>query len=368
MYILEPDGLERMLGTLREKGYQITGPKIRDGAIVLETIDSAARMPRGVRDHHGPGRYRLEETGDGSWFSYTLGPDSWKKFFYPAIRKLWTSKRNGGLLEIDVEPTQQGRRALIGVRPCELESIAIQDRVLAEGEYADRNYVAGREDNFIVAVNCTVPGGTCFCASMGTGPRATAGYDVALTELGGNGRQRFMARAGSRKGEQLLAKVACGKAAGGDLDLEERLLEAAAGKMGRTLDTAGLADVLADATEHPRWEEVDERCQACTNCTMVCPTCYCHTVEDTTDLTGSTAERTRVWDSCFTADHSYLHGGSVRESRAARYRQWLTHKLSSWHDQFGGSGCTGCGRCITWCPVGIDITEEAQAVRGTARG
>ena len=365
MYILNPDGFEKMLDALHEKGYQVLGPTLRDGTIVLDTIDSACRLPRGVRDDHGPGRYRLQESGDDSWFSYTLGPDSWKKFFYPPNRRLWKSTRNGGLLEIDVEPAQPGKRALVGVRPCELQSLRIQDKILGEGEYTDRNYVAGRKDNFILAVNCTVPGGTCFCVSMGTGPRAADGYDIALTELGGS---RFMARSGSREGEEILTATACGTAAGGDMDLEERLLEAAAAKMGRSLEVDGLAAALADSSDHPRWEEVADRCQACASCTLVCPTCYCHTVEDTTDLSGSTAERTRVWDSCFTADHSYLHGGSVRESRGARYRQWITHKLSAWHDQFGSSGCTGCGRCITWCPVGIDITEEAQAVRGTARG
>jgi ferredoxin len=368
MYTLEPDGFENILETLRKNGYQVTGPRLRDGAIVLDAIDSTSCMPRGVRDHHGPGRYRLEDTGDNSWFSYTLGADSWKKFFYPATRRLWKSTRNGGLLEIEAEPTQPGRRALVGVRPCELAALKIQDHILAGGEFADRNYVAGREGNFIIAVNCTVPGGTCFCTSMGTGPKAADGYDIALTELRDNGQSRFVARSGSREGEQILKAAAGGKVDGKDLDLEERLLEDAACKMGRSLDTDGLAGDLAAAHEHPRWEEVAERCQACTSCTMACPTCYCHTVEDTTDLSGSTAERTRVWDSCFTADHSYLHGGSVRESRAARYRQWLTHKLSTWHDQFGSSGCTGCGRCITWCPVGIDITEEAQAVRKTARG
>jgi ferredoxin len=98
---------------------------------------------------------------------------------------------------------------------------------------------------------------------------------------------------------------------------------------------------------------------------MVCPTCFCSTVEDTTDLTGAIAERWQVWDSCFNADHSYLHGGYVRKTTGSRYRQWITHKLATWHDQFGMSGCAGCagcGRCITSCPVAIDITEELCAI------
>jgi ferredoxin len=99
---------------------------------------------------------------------------------------------------------------------------------------------------------------------------------------------------------------------------------------------------------------------------MACPTCFCTTVDDVTDLTGSQAVRSRRWDSCFSMDFSYIHGGSVRSSGASRYRQWLTHKLASWQDQFGASGCVGCGRCITWCPVGIDLTEEVEAIRQDA--
>ena len=137
----------------------------------------------------------------------------------------------------------------------------------------------------------------------------------------------------------------------------------------RHVQTDGIRDLLAANLEHPRWDDVAARCLSCTNCTLVCPTCFCSTVEDVTDLTGQSAERWRRWDSCFTLDHSYLHGGSVRPTTRDRYRQWLTHKLGTWIDQFGHSGCVGCGRCITWCPVGIDLTAEVAALReGSAPG
>jgi sulfhydrogenase subunit beta (sulfur reductase) len=132
--------------------------------------------------------------------------------------------------------------------------------------------------------------------------------------------------------------------------------------MGRYLETEGLASLLKSSPDHPRWDDVARRCLNCANCTLVCPTCFCTTVEDTTDLSGQHAERWRLWDSCFTLGFSYIHGGSVRSSAKSRYRQWLTHKLSNWHDQFDTPGCVGCGRCISWCPAGIDLTEEARAL------
>ena len=134
-------------------------------------------------------------------------------------------------------------------------------------------------------------------------------------------------------------------------------------QMGRFIDTTNIKDLFYRNYEHPQWNNVTERCLNCANCTMVCPTCFCTTVEDVTDLTGEHAERWRKWDSCFTMDFSYIHGGSVRSSTQSRYRQWITHKLATWIDQFGTSGCVGCGRCITWCPVAIDITEEVGEIR-----
>ena len=143
----------------------------------------------------------------------------------------------------------------------------------------------------------------------------------------------------------------------------EGIVAKAARQMGRTLDTKGIKELLYRNYENPRWDDVAKRCLTCGNCTLVCPTCFCTTVEDVTDLTGEHVERWRKLDSCFTMDFSYIHGGSIRSSPRARYRQWMTHKLATWIDQFGTSGCVGCGRCITWCPVGIDITEEAAAIR-----
>ena len=267
-----------------------------------------------------------------------------------------------GFSIIEGEPAPQPL-VFLGVRACELRAIEIQDRVFLGGQYLDTSYRVRREHAFIVAVNCGQAGGTCFCASMDAGPKVEAGFDLTLTELAENGRHLFLLEVGSAAGEDLVSELSAQPATEEHIAAAERVIARTEGQMGRRLDTNGLKELLQANLDHPRWDEVAERCLTCGNCTNVCPTCFCTNVEDTTDLTGDTAERVRRWDSCFALDFSYIHGGSVRNSPHSRYRQWITHKLAHWIDQFGSSGRVGCGRCITWCPVGIDITEEAAAIR-----
>ena len=345
------------------RGYTVVGPTVRDGAIVYEELESAAELPIGWTDRQEAGTYRLERRADEACFGFAVGPHSWKHFLFPPRVRLWQARRNGDGIELEEEATEGAPLAFFGVRACDLQAIAVQDRVFLGGRYVDRDYASRREDAFVVAVNCFEPGGTCFCASMRTGPRAQGGYDIALTEILA-GEHRLLAEAGSERGAELLAELPSRPAVQVDLDEADRAVESAAARMGRTMETGDLRDLLADNLEHPRWDDVAERCLTCGNCVLVCPTCFCSTVEDHTDLAGQ-AERWRTWDTCFSVDHSYIHGGSVRPSGRSRYRQWLTHKLGTWHDQFGTSGCVGCGRCITWCPVGIDITEEVAAIRLT---
>jgi len=233
--------------------------------------------------------------------------------------------------------------------------------------YPDSEYVMRRKDNFIVAINCSQACGTCFCASMGTGPRASTGFDLALTEILEKDRHYFGVEVGSGRGQELMSEIRYRQAQAEEKGAVNRILARTAGQMGRTLDTAGIKELLYRNLEHPRWDEVALRCLSCANCTLVCPTCFCVEVEDFTSLDGKSAERVRSWYSCFTMDHSYIHGGAIRKTIKSRYRQWMTHKLATWIDQFGMSGCVGCGRCITWCPVGIDITEETSVIRRSER-
>jgi len=342
------------------------GPKRRDEAIVYDEINSIDDLPIGWTDEQDGGTYRLKKRSDEAFFGYAVGPHSWKKFLHPPVLRLWKAERKEKGFQILPEEQQTAKFAFIGVRSCELHAIAIQDKVFLDGKYVDPNYQTRRQEIFVVALNCSQAGGTCFCVSMNTGPKATSGYDLALTEVIEDSRHYFVTDVGSERGDELLQDLAVHQNATSEEQVKaESVVERTAAQMGRYLDTNDIKGLLYRNYNHPRWNDVAERCLSCANCTMVCPTCFCTTVEDTTDLTGLHAERWRKWDSCFTLDFSYIHGGSVRSTVYSRYRQWMTHKLATWIDQFGTSGCVGCGRCITWCPVGIDITEETRAIRET---
>jgi ferredoxin len=364
-FAIEPEVLDRIIVELAGRGYRVIGPMLCDGVIVFDRLIRLDELPAGWRDRQDGGRYQLERRGDMAYFGHAVGPHSWKRFLHPPTERLWQAHRDGNGFSVVEDDPPAERLAFIGVRACELHAIAVQDRVFLGGQYRDRAYRIRRERAFIVAVDCGEAGGTCFCASMGTGPKVEAGFDLALTELIDDDRHFFLLEVGSAAGAELMSNLSYRPASGAEIAAGETVVARTRAMMGRILDTDGLKELLQGNPEHPRWAEVAERCLACGNCTMVCPTCFCTTVDDTTDLSGENAERVRRWDSCFTSDFSYLRGGTVRSSTRSRYRQWTTHKLAYWFDQFGSSGCVGCGRCITWCPVGIDITEEAAAIRAT---
>ncbi len=366
-------GLDRLLEILADAGYELIGPRRRHDAIVLDRIRTVSDLPRGWTDVQEAGRYRLEQRADDALFGFNVGPQSLKNFLHPPDRRLWQANRSvssepsSGTADFAIvpEPVPDTRYAFVGVRACELYAVAVQDRVFRDNTFADPHYTALRDNAFFVAVNCGQAGATCFCTSMGTGPTAKDGFDLALTELLDPDCHNFLVEAGSDKGVTILQTAAFPTATPRDIELARQIVENTTKQMGREMQTDDIRNLLYGNLEHPQWDEVAKRCLSCTNCTMVCPTCFCTTVEDTTDLTGDVAERRQHWDSCFNSDFSHIHGGNVRHSVKSRYRQWMTHKLASWHDQFETSGCVGCGRCITWCPVGIDITEEVAAIRET---
>ena len=363
--VIDRAGFGALLAALIETGHELIGPTVRDGAIVLGPLSGIDDLPSGVGDEQAPGHYRLRARDDDALFGYAAAPQSWKRELLVPRTQLVQIRRTASGVTASAPPRPERKVAFIGARACEIAAISVQDRVLRDGPYRDADYAARREQMFVLAVHCGSPAGTCFCVSMGTGPRACGGFDLAATELAATttaGDHRFVLEVGSEAGAEMLARIAWRAASDEDTAAAAAVTDSAAVRMGRTMPAEGLRDVLMANLEHPGWQRVADRCLGCANCTMVCPTCFCTNIEDTTDLSGDIAVRSRRWDSCFTAEYAYVHGGSARPTLRARYRQWLTHKLATWHDQFGTSGCIGCGRCITWCPVGIDITEEARAI------
>ncbi len=353
---LARESLDELLGTLADAGYVITGPRQQDGAIVFGPIATRDDLPSGVQDRQQPGHYRLAQTASPRCFDFANGPQTLKPVFFAAHEPLWEARVTDERLRFAAIEAPRQRHAVIGVRACDLAALAIHDAHFKD----DPHYMARRAGVFLIAVNCARPAPTCFCASTGDGPAASDGYDLLLDELD----EGYLIQAGSDAGQALLARLSTDTATEVQCALAAEQLRMAAADQQRRLPSGDLPSVLFSRLEHPRWTETAMRCLSCGNCTSVCPTCFCNTQVEDAALDGTHTRRVRVWDSCFTEGHSYIHGIVIRDDTRKRYRQWLTHKLGSWHAQYGRSGCVGCGRCITWCPVGIDLTEEVAAIVG----
>lgn len=358
------DQLPALVSTLTRLGYQCLGPAVDNGAIVMRELQSADGLPRGLQAEQAPGRYRLTRDPLNRYFAWANGPQAIKPQAFAPQESLWRVARDAaGDLQFEAVLPAVPAQAVIGVRACDLAALALQDAHFLNQGRRDAHYAQRREQLFLVAVQCAEPGALCFCASTGDGPTPTAGYDLALAELADG----FVTVAGSDKGRSVLNALNLAPATPQQIAAAQAQGQAAAAAQTRGLPGRNLREALMSRLEHPRWDAVAARCLACGNCTAVCPTCFCHAEDDEPALHGESSEHARRWDSCFGESHGYLHGFNVRPDIKSRYRQWLTHKLATWHDQFGRSGCVGCGRCIAWCPVGIDLTEEVAALTGPSR-
>lgn len=357
--ILPKPAFQQVLENLTAGGFQLIAPMVRDGALVLDSIQGISELPLGWTLEQEAGSSRLIRTHSTDYFACIVGPDSWKRYLFPPQIDLLTAHRNGSGWTFSAPEDNAPPFAFIGVRSCDLAAIAIQDDVFVNGNIQDRHYARRRGRAFILAVNCNTAASTCFCTSMKTGPRVHSGFDLALTEL----PESFVIEVGSEAGSNVLAGVDLQPASAFDLGRVTQITQRTERQIQRQVTISDLPQLLFDRIDHPHWDTIGARCLSCANCTLVCPTCFCSTVEDHSDLTGADAKRTSVWDSCFILDFSHVHGGNSRPTIKSRFRQWMIHKLAAWIDQFGHSGCVGCGRCIAWCPVGIDITEELSRLR-----
>ena len=350
-----------LLDVLRREGYRCVGPQVRDGAIVYDDLESVAQLPHGTLQHQEPGSYRLENDGGPRCFAWANGPQALKPYLFTPRESLWTVTRDAdGRLAFRATPPRPQALAFIGARACDIAALRLQDAHFLGSKTPDTAYSARRDGLLLIAVNCMHPADTCFCHSTGDGPRVPDdGADIVLSELD----EGFVITDGSERGAAVVDQLATVSVTDAQVHHADDQIAAAAVQQ-RRLPSGNLNTLLKERLEHPRWHAVAERCLSCGNCTSVCPSCFCSGEQDVPTLTGEASTHERSWDSCFTRAHSYIHGHVVHAGTRERYRQWLTHKLATWHDQYGRSGCVGCGRCISWCPVGIDLTNEVAEITG----
>jgi len=361
-YFLPYEKLNPLFAALKTQGYDCIAPQVRDGTIVYDEIIDAKQLPWGMRDIQQPGSYQLEATGTEEAFAWANGAQALKPLTFKPKESLWEVTRDtNGKLTFKPAQVQAKPTAIFGARACDLAGLAVQSKTFIDNKYQDKRFIVHKNALFIIAVNCGYASSNCFCVSTNTGPKATQGYDLAFTEV----EQGFLVEIATDKGKQVIDALSLSEA-------EKKHEQQAINKTKQATDmqtkqmpknnSRALRDILMDNLNHPQWDKVAERCLSCGNCTMVCPTCFCHHETESASIDGTHSEHAREWDSCFSSGHSYIHGKVIREDTRTRYRQWLTHKLGSWWDQFDTSGCVGCGRCVTWCPVGIDITEEMAII------
>jgi len=357
---LTKDQLFQLLRLFGEAGYRVIAPVRRDHTLVLDELEDPDRLPVGVKDEQSPGHYALRSDTDSSLFHYNLTADSWKQFLFPQETELFSIDHAS--LQINRPAPPKSPLLFFGIRGCELAALAVQDRVFFDESHRDSIYAARRESLFLFGIECVTSADSCFCTSAGTGPAIKTGFDLVLTEIAKGGEPLFVIRSGSPRGEEFLARINAPEASAEDGDAASNAVSANGASQRRSVPFNGLDRVLSGKYGMENWSAVADRCLSCTNCTLACPTCFCSDVEDVVHYTGTHSSRVRKWDSCFRPGHSYIHGTTVHPSIPSRYRQWMLHKFSTWVDQFGTSGCTGCGRCVTWCPAAIDVTEEIDRI------
>lgn len=357
------DTLGLLFETLKAAGYTLVGPTIRDSAITYGPLDSAADLPQGYVTEQAPGQFRLVKASHTRFFDFIPGAASWKQFLFPPRAELFAARRTGKEWKVADSGAKSTTYAFVGVRPCELAAIKIQDKAFIRDDYTDPIYHQHREKVFILAVNCLHPAGTCFCTTMRTGPRAESGFDLCLTEVD----EHFLVDIGSTLGVDIITRLRPEPASAFLLSSAKEAMQTAADRARCDIDPDTCADAIMGGLDADHWDEVAKRCLSCGNCTLACPTCFCWDVTDQTNLSNTETRRIRTWDSCFNPSYSYQAGGNTRPTTRSRYRQWLSHKFGSWREQYGMLGCVGCGRCITWCPAGIDTRAEVATIQKESR-
>ncbi len=328
--------------------------------LVFEEITKYMKLYLPVDQKDGSAAYK--EWQDGITWSDSLNTvRSPKDFFFPQMEDLMKFKTEGKNIEVIDTRCETEDFVIFGVRACDVKSFEILDRVFL-AEPVDSYYASRREKCVIVSTACARPSETCFCKTFGLAPEDPDG-DVTTWKT----ESELFLKANTKKGEELLEKISrltqeCDESA----VLEQKE------KISAIMEKLPLKDLNTDAFgggktdeffNSPAWDELSAACLGCGTCTFVCPTCQCYDIKDFN--TGNGVIRFRCWDSCMYSDFTKMAHGNNRLTQKERFRQRFMHKLVYYPENNDGIlGCVGCGRCLSKCPISMNIVKVMKKIGG----
>ncbi|MBS7611619.1 4Fe-4S dicluster domain-containing protein [Candidatus Bathyarchaeota archaeon] len=335
-FVAELNDLQRLLDEFTKHGYTVYGPIVKGKSWVFSKVSSIREL-------------------DLNYTRTILPP---KKLLHPVKNRIFDFKLNDGF-EV-FESCNVKNIVIFGIHPCDLRAIEKLDEFFSQHP-EDVCYEARRKRTLIVGLTCNAVDEKCFCNSLGTGPEASTGFDILITQISDG---FFLVEVGSSKGLDILKTLDLAEAKPEHFEAKRKHIEHLKSSFTKTADFEGLATLAKDKLDHKIWVETAERCLSCGNCSMVCPVCYCFDLYDSLDLTLKEGVRIMELDSCQLLEYAEVAlGGNFRKERSQRLRHWLLCKFGA----AGGStytSCIGCGRCIVYCPANIDLTEIAHVLKG----
>jgi len=338
--------LQRELG-----GAKLFGYRHHNGRIAFSEINNINEIFVALTDIQKPGYYRAS-----SGYRFRHSFSSPKVFLLPPEHLILTVSRDYDILESS-SSFQELTAIFFGIKPCDRKAIDILDHILygRSPVYTTRRNAV----RAIVVEECLEPGETCFCSTVNAGPTISSGFDIAYARLYGD---LLVFRYGSSLGEKILGKVGLQRAQESHVKMYLEMVNRAISMMrGRIPNISEIQKALMEkVSAKPFWEEISSKCVGCGNCNYVCPTCFCTEIEDRVENGFST--RVGVWLGCLTYTYGLVAGGHFRQELYTRYRHFILHKFLFYPKQVGDIGCVGCGRCITWCPLGIDLRETLSRI------
>ncbi|MDE7097798.1 MAG: 4Fe-4S dicluster domain-containing protein [Ruminococcus sp.] len=325
---------------------------------LFDAISAKQTLYITVDNENGSAEYKKYESG--MTLSKSLNTvRSAKDFFFPQTENLADFKIEGKNIEVIDVREESEDFVVFGVRACDARSFTILDKVFLS-EPVDSYYKNRREHGTIVTMACTKPAETCFCTAFGIDPTVPEG-DVAVFFDGEN--YFFLER--TEKGEKFIASISDMLEDGDTSKLNE--VQEKARDIMKKLPLANLStksfggERLMEHFNSEKWAELSESCLGCGTCTFVCPTCQCYDIRDFN--TGHEIKRFRCWDSCMYSDFTKMAHGNSRNSQLERFRQRFMHKLVYFPANNNGEfGCVGCGRCLSKCPVSMNIVKVMKAL------